>query len=108
MPSSAPPSATTCAADVVPGMGLIFGLRASVKSRRSNNPLRYTPVAPCSTNAMEFAASSVALKLSTELISGFGAPFRTATPVPERARFGARRELVLLQQSIDDIVVQHC
>src|SRR6516165_8925915 len=43
------------------------------------------PLAPCSTQAMDFADSSIFLKSSAECRTGLGAPFLMATAIPERA-----------------------
>ena len=46
--------------------------------------VRYCPLT-LAEYAMDFACRSVRFRASTELMSGFGAPFRTAIPMPERA-----------------------
>src|SRR5262249_5824760 len=43
------------------------------------------PLLPCSTKAIDLASSSVFLNASVLEMSGFGAPFFTAMPTPERA-----------------------
>ena len=58
---------------------------ASMPRRLNNSPLRYTPLA-LSDQATDFAASSARLNASTVLISGFGAPLRTAIAILERTR----------------------
>ena len=43
------------------------------------------PLAPVSTQAIDFAASTIFLKSSAEASAGLGAPFWIATAMPERA-----------------------
>ena len=64
-------------------------LTASAMPSRSSTLLKCTPlVAPCagSTYTSDFAFSSVVLNASLVVMSGFGAPSRTPTPMPVRAR----------------------
>ena len=53
---------------------------------RSITSAKWMPLAPMRENAIDFAASNAPLNASGVEMSGRGAPARTASPTPERAR----------------------
>ena len=83
-PSSTSPLATS--SDTMSVCGRVtFDVTASAMPRRSSTAAMCRPL-PTGRKAIDLASSRVRLNASTEPISGFRAPARTSTPMPERAR----------------------
>ena len=57
---------------------------SAIPSRRYSSVVKYWPLT-LAEYPIDLASSSTALRASTELMSGLGAPARTAMPIEERA-----------------------
>src|SRR5271166_1510409 len=71
-----------------PAASLTFGVTSAAMPSFSNTLMMWAAVTPPPAGAvwpMDFAASSARLSASAEDTSGFGAPLRTAMPMPVRA-----------------------
>ena len=78
------PRATSSPTSTPGGACLAFALSSWSSPRRWNSSARYTPLGPLE-YTIDFAARSAALSASTDLMSGFFAPLRTAAPTPDFA-----------------------
>ena len=62
------------------------------------------PLTPCSTQAIDFADSSIFFKSSAERRSGLGAPFLDGDRYTRSRERSPRGELTLLNQVVGDLV----